>query len=113
MNRLLGHCAASNYPRPGRAFELWLHRTEDDAKCGSEMPLFARRPGGKSGSGLPVGCIGGKRQECLVLPGVSHINPASCSVTASGSIRRPAARRSSASATPPCGLRFPSSTDPP
>ncbi len=30
-----------------------------------------------------------------------------------GPIQRPAARRSSASATPPCGLRFPSATDPP
>ena len=112
MNRLLGHCAASNYPRPGRAFEYYSAE-QKTSEIGREMPLFARRPGGKSGSGLPVGYIGGKRQECLVLPGVSHINAASCSVTASGSIRRPAARRSSASATPPCGLRFPSSTDPP
>ena len=30
-----------------------------------------------------------------------------------GAIRRPAARRSSASTTPPCGLRFPSAMDPP
>ena len=34
--------------------------------------------------------------------------PAVCSVTASGLFMRPAATRSSASATPPCGLRFPS-----
>jgi hypothetical protein len=36
-----------------------------------------------------------------------------CTVTASGLNRRPAARRSSASATPPFGLRFPASPDPP
>jgi hypothetical protein len=39
--------------------------------------------------------------------------PSSTRDHASGPIRRPAARRSSASASPPCGLRFPSTTDPP
>src|SRR5579859_5625661 len=34
--------------------------------------------------------------------------PAFCSVTASGQYRRPAAARSSASAAPPFGLRYPS-----
>jgi hypothetical protein len=36
-----------------------------------------------------------------------------CTVTASGPIRRPAARRSSASTPSPFGLRFPASPDPP
>jgi hypothetical protein len=36
-----------------------------------------------------------------------------CTVTASGPIRRPAARRSSASTASPFGLRFPASPDPP
>lgn len=44
---------------------------------------------------------------------VSNYESRSCSVTASGPNRRPAARRSSASATPPYGLRFPPSADPP
>jgi hypothetical protein len=39
--------------------------------------------------------------------GVSRLHPAFCSVTASGQCRRPAAARSSASAMPPCGLRYP------
>jgi hypothetical protein len=39
--------------------------------------------------------------------------PSSTRDHASGLIRRPAARRSSASASPPSGLRFPSTTDPP
>jgi len=39
--------------------------------------------------------------------------PSSTRDHASGPIRRPAARRSSASASPPSGLRFPSTTDPP
>jgi hypothetical protein len=44
---------------------------------------------------------------------VSSYESRSYSVTASGPNRRPAARRSSASATPPSGLRFPPSADPP
>jgi hypothetical protein len=39
---------------------------------------------------------------------VPSIDSAVCSVTASGDYRRPAAACSSASAAPPCGLRFPS-----
>src|ERR1700678_2220935 len=43
-----------------------------------------------------------------LLPHVSAgMYPAFCSVTASGPIRRPAAARSSASASPPYGVRFP------
>src|SRR6202034_1299032 len=46
-----------------------------------------------------------------LLPHVSAgMYSALCSVTASGPIRRPAAARSSASATPPSGLRFPFGT---
>lgn len=39
--------------------------------------------------------------------------PVLCSESRFGAIRRPAARRRSASALPPSGLRFPSTTDPP
>jgi hypothetical protein len=39
--------------------------------------------------------------------------PVLCSGSRFGAIRRPAARRRSASAAPPSGLRFPSTTDPP
>ena len=53
MNRLLGHGAASNYPRPGRAFEYGCTE-QKTSENGCDMRLFARGPGGKSGSGLPV-----------------------------------------------------------
>ena len=44
----------------------------------------------------------------FALEGVCRFVSRLCSGTASGLFMRPAAARSSASATPPCGLRFPS-----
>ncbi len=74
--------------------ECALERARTDQKtsgCGDETRLFARRSVGRRDSGLPLECIVRKRRERNVLVRVSHINPASCSVTASGANRRPAA----------------------
>jgi len=87
MNRLFGHSAAAKHLHPGRVSEHG-HAEPKMSESGCDMPVFARRPGGESESGLPVDRIGTKRS---VLTDVSHTNPASCSVTASGSFRRPAA----------------------
>jgi hypothetical protein len=54
-----------------------------------------------------------ERRDSGVQLCVSNYESRSYSVTASGPNRRPAARRSSASAAPPHGLRFPPSADPP
>ena len=48
-----------------------------------------------------------REQVKTLLPYVLPLCTAFCWVTASGQNRRPAARRSSASASPPYGLRFP------
>jgi hypothetical protein len=64
----------------------------------SDMRLFAGGLDGERVSGLPLDCIVRRTMEDIVLSCVSHINPASHSVTASVPNRRPAARRSSASA---------------
>jgi hypothetical protein len=77
------------------------------------MPLSLGTGNSEIEAGLPFDPIDRKRHERIVQRRVSNIYPASCTVTASGSIRRPAARRSSASASLPYGLRFPSTTDPP
>jgi hypothetical protein len=64
--------------------------------CTCDMWLFGRGLDRKNESGSPVNRIGGKRIERNVQACVSPVYPASCPVTASGSIRRPSARRSSA-----------------
>ena len=55
-----------------------------------------------------------EKRECDFGPeGFIRLVSRLCTVTASGLIRRPAARRSSASTASPFGLRFPASPDPP
>ena len=54
-----------------------------------------------------------KREDDFGPEGFIRLVSRLCTVTASGPIRRPAARRSSASTTSPFGLRFPASPDPP
>jgi len=90
MNRLLGNAVAKKAQSPTCAFERDCAELKTD-EYGCEMRFFASRSGGRSESGLPVDGIARKRWSRIVLKRVSHIYPASCSVTASGSIRRPAA----------------------
>jgi len=90
MNRLLGNAVAKKAQSPTRAFERDCAELKPDG-YGCEMRFFAQRLGEESGSGLPVDSIAMKHWSRIVLKRVSHIYPASCSVTASGSIRRPAA----------------------
>ena len=54
-----------------------------------------------------------KRERDFGSEGFIRLVSRLCTVTASGPIRRPAARRSSASTPSPFGLRFPASPDPP
>jgi hypothetical protein len=62
---------------------------------------------------LPVHSIARKRVARLVQAGVSGMYPAFCTVTASGSIRRPAAGSFFCFGLRRLRLRFPSATDPP
>jgi len=81
--------------------------------CGANSRPLSGVSGTKSGTGLPATSITGKRMERVVQHCVSRIYPASCSVTASGPIRRPAAGSLFCFGSAAYRLRFPSSTDPP
>jgi len=61
---------------------------------------------------LPAACIARKRKR-IVPAGVSRIYPAFCTVTASGSYRRPAAGSFFCFGYRRLRLRFPSAMDPP
>jgi hypothetical protein len=90
MNRLLGYGVANEISPLLCALECAnTERKTGEYEC--EMRFFAPRSGGRRGYGLPVVYLARKRLSRIVLKCVSHIYPASCSVTASGSIRRPAA----------------------
>ena len=95
MSHLLEHDVANNDARGGSACERGPAELKT-GECGGDTRLFDGGPLEESGSGLPANGICGKGRVASVLAGVSHINPAACSVTASGPNRRPAARRSSA-----------------
>ena len=69
--------------------------------------------GGSGKVRLPDVGLSKEQRDWGVQSCVFNYESRSCSVTASGPIRRPAARRSSASALRPYGLRFPPSPDPP
>jgi hypothetical protein len=79
------------------ALDIALQRGSAQRKtleCTCDMRLFARGQERENERGLPVNRIGGKWTERNVQACVSPVYPASCAVTASGSIRRPSARRS-------------------
>ena len=95
---------------------------------GADLRLFAESLVKTSEPCSPVHSIVRKRMKRIVQAGVSLRYPAFCTVTASGSIRRPAAgsffcfgfhpttqkpRSGDPGLAPPYGLRFPSATDPP
>jgi hypothetical protein len=76
------------------------------------------RPSAESWAGanephLPVDGIAWKRMRKIVQAGVSCVHPAFCTVTASGSIRRPAAGSFFCFGLRRLRSRFPSATDPP
>ncbi len=95
---------------------------------GVDLRLYAGLLVGSSEPRLPVHSITRKRTKRIVQAGVSPMYPAFCTVTASGSIRRPAAgsffcfcfhpttqqaRAGDPGIAPPYGLRSPSAMDPP
>ena len=112
MNSLLGYGGAGGISRcecalnHGRA----KRNTRD---CGCGMWRFVQRSGGLSGSGLPVDGIAGKRGDRIVLMRVSPSQSRFLRGHFFGPMRRPAAGSLFCFAGAPCGLRFPSATDPP
>jgi len=80
---------------------------------GADLRLFAESSVGTSERYSPVHCIVRKRMKRIVQAGVSHMYPAFCTVTASGSNRRPAAGSFFCFGSRRLRLRFPSATDPP
>ncbi len=79
----------------------------------ADLGLFAQLLVGTSEPSLPVHGIPRKRMTRIVQAGVSHSYPAFCTVTASGSYRRPAAGSFFCFGWRRLRLRFPSTTDPP
>jgi hypothetical protein len=112
MTRLLRHGAANWRQLLRRALD-WGCTRPKTGESGGDMRLVVLRSGGNNVSGRPAGRIVRKRIEDDVLAYVSEDNPASFSVTASGSIRRPAASLLFCFGSAAYWLRFPSSTDPP
>src|SRR5665213_1533579 len=80
---------------------------------GADLRLFAEPLVGVSELCLPVHSIARKRTKRIVQAGVSRMYPAFCTVTASGSYRRPAAGSFFCFGLRRLRLRFPSATDPP
>jgi hypothetical protein len=80
---------------------------------GANLWLFAESLVGVSEPRLPVHSIAKKRITRIVQAGVSRMYPAFCTVTASGSYRRPAAGSFFCFGLRRLRLRFPSATDPP
>ena len=80
---------------------------------GADLRLSAESLAGANEPHLPVDGIARKWMRRIVQSGVSRIYPAFCTVTASGSIRRPAAGSFFCFGIRRLRLRFPSATDPP
>lgn len=80
---------------------------------GVVLRLFVGLLAGASEKHLPVHNITRKQITRIVQEGVSRMYPAFCTVTASGSIRRPAAGSFFCFGLCRLRLRFPSATDPP
>ncbi len=79
----------------------------------ADLRLFAESSVGTSEPSSPVHGIARKRMQRIVQAGVSRMYPAFCTVTASGSNRRPAAGSFFCFGLRRLRLRFPSVTDPP
>lgn len=116
LNPSTGRCAVEHGKSHPKTFDFGAH-----------LRLSAGTLAGESVLHLPVHSIASKRTKRIVQAGVSWLYPAFCAVTASGSIRRPAAgsffcfgchpatqqSRAEVPALRRLRLRFPSVTDPP
>jgi len=80
---------------------------------GANLQLFAGLLEGASEPHLPVHSSARERIKRIVQTGGSHMYPAFCAVTTSGSYRRPAAGLFFCFGMRRLRLRFPSATDPP
>ncbi len=109
---LLTHIAVLNLSTRKCASELGTGSLKTFG-FGADLPLFVQLLVGMSEPLLPVHGIPRKRTKRIVQAGVSHSYPAFCTVTASGSYRRPAAGSFFCFGWHRLRLRFPSSTDPP
>jgi len=115
MQHLLGHGKANGISSLLCALERG--RAEQQTRdTGCEMRLFVPRSGGeKRGSGLPVVGLAaspGSAESCIVQMRVSPVQFLTCSVTASGPMRRPAASSLFCFATtPPRNNRVPGTPD--
>jgi len=109
---LLTHIAVRNLSTTMCASELGTGGLETFG-FGADLRLFAQLLVGMSEPLLPVHGIPRKRMKKIVQAGVSHRYPAFCTVTASGSYRRPAAGSFFCFGWGRLRLRFPSATDPP
>ena len=111
----MSHHAANAAAQPHLRLSIFsapaLNREVGDEPCETAVPFRTVA----SESSLPVGAgfaTGIERVTSVqLLPSVPY--PVLCPATASGLIWRPAARRRSASALRPYGLRFPAAPDPP
>jgi hypothetical protein len=104
MNRLLGGNAASRLS----LFGYTLDHVRPNGSPANSVAICGSFPGGQARKVVPVcrSVASSGSSGSAVLARVSRIDPASCTVTASGSIRRPAAARSSALLTHPLGYGF-------
>jgi hypothetical protein len=109
---LLTHKPEPNLPTGRCAPEHGVGRLKT-CGCGAHLQLFTELLVGASELSLPVISIARKRMKRIGQAGVSHMYPAFCTVTASGSYRRPAAGSFFCFGLRRLRLRFPSATDPP
>jgi hypothetical protein len=109
---LLTHNTEPNLPTGRCALEHGAGHLKT-AVSGADLRLYADPLVGTSEPDLSVHSIARKRTTRIVQAGVSRIYPAFCTVTASGSNRRPAAGSFFCFGLRRLRLRFPSATDPP
>jgi hypothetical protein len=91
MTSLLGH-RGTNGTSPLLCALECSRAEQQTSECGREMRLFLLRSDNEEcGSGLPVEAVVRKQRVCIVQMQVSPDQFLTCSVTASGPLRRPAA----------------------
>ena len=121
MTSLLGHGGTNGTSPLLCAYERGRAELQDERmRRRDAVPYIAvfvpRSSGEECGSGVAGHWIDGiarKRGVCIVQMRVSPDQFLTCSGTASGPLRRPAASSLFCFAIAPCGLRFPSAMDPP